>query len=182
MKRCNVVFLLWIGLALVLSSCSSEPARKRGSFRRNPQVFHKLRDYSLQLSLLSSKREFYAGDEQAVLTFALKNTGVRPVTIFEWHTCEAANINLYYREGRADQKVPADAWKLSPSYDPAKVNLQARSPLTLNPGNNQALVQIPAAFLKTLKPAAKKTPYTLRAVLNLNSVTVESEPTEIYIK
>ena len=182
MKRCNAVFFLWFGLALVLASCSSEPAPKRGTFRRNPQVFHKLKDYSLQLSLLSSKREFYAGDDQAVLTFSLKNTGVRPVTIFEWHTCEAANINLYYREGRAGQKVSAAEWKLSPSYDPAKANLQARSPLTLNPGSNQALVQIPAAFLKTLKPAAKKTPYTLRAVLNLNSVTVESEPTEIYIK
>ena len=183
MKRYNALFLLWTGLALVLSSCSSEPAPKRGSFRRNPQVFHKLTDYSLQLSLLSPKREFYAGDEQAVLTFSLKNTGVRPVTIFEWHTYEAANINLYYREGRADQKVPAKEWKLSESYDPDKVNLQARSPLTLNPGNNQALIQIPATFLKTLKARGKgKTPYVLRAVLNLHSVTVESEPTEIYVK
>ena len=181
MIRSGGMFLM-VALVMFLSSCSSEPAPKRGTFRRNPQVFHPLKDYSLLLSLLSSKREFYAGDEQAVLTFSLKNTGVRPVTIYEWHTCEAANINLYYREGRADQEASPESWKLSPSYDPAKVDLKARSPLTLNPGNNQALIQIPAEFLKTLKPAAKKTPYTLRAVLNLQSVKVESEPTEIYIK
>jgi len=181
MIRSAAMFLM-LTLVFFLSSCSSEPARKRGSFRRNPQVFHQLKDYSLRLSLLSIKREFYAGDEQAVLTFSLKNTGMRPVTIYEWHTCEAANINLYYREGSPEQKAAPESWKLSRSYDPEKVNLKARSPLTLNPGNNQALIQIPAEFLKTLKPAAKKTPYTLRAVLNLNSVKVESEPTEIYIK
>ncbi len=176
------LLLLLLSSMVFLSSCSSEPARKRGSFQRNPQVFYQLKDYSLLLSLLSSKREFYAGDEQTVLTFSLKNTGVRPVTIYEWHTFEAGNINLYYREGRADEIAPPESWKLSRSYDPDKVNLKARSPLTLNPGSNQALIQIPATFLKTLKPKAKKTPYTLRAVLNLYSVKVESEPTEIYIK
>ena len=178
----SVLLLLLLSSSVFLFSCSSEPAPKRGSFRRNPPVFRPLKDYSLLLYLLSGKREFYAGDEQAVLTFALKDMGVRPITIYEWNTFEAANVNLYYREGRADEKAAPESWKLSPSYDPDKVNLKARSPLMLNPGNNQALIQIPATFLKTLKPAAKKTPYTLRAVLNLNSVKVESEPTEIYIK
>ena len=103
--------------------------------------------------------------------------------MYEWHTCEAANVNLYYRPGTAEEKAAPSSWKLSPSYDPAKVNLKARSPLTLNPGNNQALVQIPAVFLKSLQnPSGKKIPYTLRAVLNLKSVTVQSEPTQIYIK
>ena len=173
-----------LAMALCLASCTSENnAPKRGSFKRNPQVFHKLKDYSLQLSLLSTKREFYAGDDRAVLIFSLKNTGLRPVTIYEWHTCEAANVNLYYREGKADQKAAASSWKLSPSYDSARVDLQSRSPLTLNPGNNKALIQIPATFLRNLQNASgRKIPYTLRAVLNLHSVTVESEPIEIYIK
>lgn len=170
-------------LAIVLTSCNSERTPKRGTFKRNPETFHKLKDYSLQLSLLSSKREFYAGDNQVILTFSLKNTGVRPVTIFEWHTVEAANINLYYRPGRADAPdKPAD-WIFYRPFDPAKINMKSRSPLTLNPGSNQALIQIPAAFIGNLKnPSGKKQTYTLRAVLNLNSVKVESEPTEFWIK
>ena len=183
MKKSTVLVMLVSASVLMLVSCTSENNTKRGTFKRNPEVFQKLRDYSLQLSLLSVKREFYAGDDRAFLTFALKNTGVRPVTIYEWHTCEAANVNLYYRPGTAEEKVAPAAWKLSPSYDPAKVNLKARSPLTLNPGNNQALVQIPAVFLKSLQnPSGKKIPYTLRAVLNLKSVTVQSEPIQIYIR
>ena len=180
----KTVVFLFFALAAGLVSCTSENnAPKRGTFKRNPQVFHKLKDYSLRLSLLSSKREFYAGDDRAVLTFSLKNTGVRPVTIYEWHASEAANVNLYYREGKADQKAAASSWKFSPSHDPARTDLKSRSPLTLNPGNNQALIQIPAAFLRNLQNrSGRKIPYTLRAVLNLHSVTVESEPIEIYIK
>lgn len=183
MKKTLSVILIISAAVLLLASCTSENKSRRGTFKRNPEVFQKLRDYSLQLSLLSVKREFYAGDDRAVLTFALKNTGVRPVTIYEWHTCEAANVTLYYRPGTAEEKAAPSSWKLSPTYDPAKVNLKARSPLTLNPGNNQAIVQVPAVFLKSLQnPSGKKLPYTLRAVLNLQSVTVQSELTQIYIK
>jgi len=179
----NKLFIFLPLLAVCLMSCTSEKTPKRGTFKRNPEVFHKLKDYSLQLSLLSSRREFYAGDNQVVLTFALKNTGVRPITIYEWHTYEAANLNLYYRLGSAAGTVKGAEWKLSKSYDPAKINMKSRSPLTLNPSSNQALIQIPAAFIGGLKnPTGKKRTYTLRAVLNLNSVTVQSEPTEIWIK
>ena len=182
MKNNQFIFLP-LFLALCLVSCTSEKTPKRGSFKRNPEVFHKLKDYSLQLALLSSKREFYAGDNQAILTFALKNTGVRPVTIYEWHTYEAANINLYFREGKADSSVQTAPWTLSPSFDPARVNMKSRSPLTLNPGSNQALIQIPAVFIRNLRnPSGKKKLYTMRAVLNLKSVTVQSEPIEIWIK
>ena len=179
----NKLFLFLPLLAVCLMSCTSEKAPKRGTFKRNPEVFHKLKDYSLQLSLLSSRREFYAGDNQVVLTFALKNTGVRPITIYEWHTYEAANLNLYYRPGRAADAGNAAEWKLSRTYDPARINMKSRSPLTLNPSSNQALIQIPAVFIGSLQnPTGKKQTYTLRAVLNLNSVTVQSEPTEIWIK
>lgn len=179
----NKLFFFLPLLAVCLMSCTSERTPKRGTFKRNPEVFHKLKDYSLQLSLLSSRREFYAGDNQVVLTFSLKNTGVRPITIYEWHTHEAANLNLYYRPGSEADAGKGAEWKLSKSYDPAKVNMKSRSPLTLNPGSNQALIQIPAVFIGDLKnPSGKKQPYTLRAVLNLNSVTVQTEPTEIWIK
>lgn len=181
MKR--FCFLL-SGLLLLTVSCTSEkPARKTGTFQRNPEVFQKLKDYSLQLSLLSSRREFYAGEERAVLIFSLKNTGLRPVTIYEWHTFEPANINLYYRLGTAESAADGAKWQMSPTHDASGAKLSARSPLTLNPGSNQALIQVPAVFLKDLpNPNGKKQPYTLRAVLNLKSVAVESLPVEIYVK
>ena len=181
--KMKYVLLFMLAASMILTSCTSERAPKTGTFRRNAEVFPKLRDYSLELSLLSSRREFYAGDESVILTFSLKNTGVRPVTIFEWHTYELANLNLYCRPGTADQKTPPDAWKLSSAYDPAAVNMKSRSPLTLNPGNNKALIQVPAAFLRGIRnPSGKKMPYTIRAELNLKSVTVASEPVEIWIK
>lgn len=180
MKR--ICFLL--PALLLLCSCTSEkPARKTGTFQRNPEVFQKLKDYSLQLSLLSSRREFYAGEEHTVLTFALKNTGLRPVTIYEWHTFEPANINLYYRPGSAESAADGEKWKMSPTHNASGAKLSARSPLTLNPGSNQALIQVPVVFLKNLQnPDGKKQPYTLRAVLNLKSVAVESLPVEIFVK
>ena len=133
------LLLLLLSSMVFLSSCSSEPARKRGSFQRNPQVFYQLKDYSLLLSLLSSKREFYAGDEQTVLTFSLKNTGVRPVTIYEWHTFEAGNINLYYREGRADEKAPPDGRGLRSSCVRALLSQQGQgTPLRRVPGSRNS--------------------------------------------
>ena len=172
-----------LAVCMLMSACTSESNRKPGTFRRNPEVFHKLKDYSLQLSLLTTRREFYAGEERAYLTFALKNTGLKQITIYEWYTNEAANVNLYYRPGGAEEKAPAESWKNSPTFDPARTNLKARSPLTLQPGSNQALVQVPVEFLKDLRnPSGKRIPYTIRATLNLVTVTVESEPIEIYIK
>ena len=113
------------------------------------------------------------------MIFSLKNTGLKPLVLREWHTLEAANVNLYYRP--ADRKE--SDWKFSPGVPEGTRNLENRSALILNPGNNQAMIQVPVRFLKDLKnPGRKKQPYLLKAALNLRSVSVESEPVEIYIK
>lgn len=170
----------------LLCSCTSEPEKittTRFRQRRKSTSFPKLKDYSLKLSLISSRREFYAGEDRAYFIFALKNTGLKPVIIREWHTLEAANVNLYYRKGSPEAKNNSSPWQLSPGVLPGTRGLENRSALILNPGHNQAMVQVPARFLKDLKnPGQRKVPYTLRAVLNLRSVTVESDPVEIYIK
>lgn len=172
--------LLLLGIVLLVG-CTSENSSSRKGPRKGPVSFRKLKDYTLNLSLLSSRREFYAGDERATVIFSLKNTGLKPVTIYEWHAEEAANINLYYHAGKSNAVNPV--WKFSPTVTKGKKRIQNRSPLTLNPGNNQAMIQIPLTFLKDLKHIrGKKEIYTIRAVLNLTSVTVESAPTEIVIK
>jgi len=179
--RYRFLLILLAGTVL-LAGCSSEPKVRRTAFKKSGEVFQKLKDYSLSLSLISSRREFYAGEENATFTFSLKNTGLTPVTIQEWHMIEAANINLYYRPGSSEAPSSA-AWKLSPTYDPDSKRLHLRSPLTLNPGTNQALVMVPVVFLKTLRnDNGKKQPYAVYAELNLKSVSVKSPPADIYIK
>lgn len=187
MKFLRCVFPTFLLVCFFCSCTSEEQTRKtttRFRQRKKAGSFPKLQDYSLQLSLISSRREFYAGEEGAKMIFALKNTGLKPVVIREWHTIEAANVNLYYRPGApTDKSTAALPWKFSPGVPEGTPNLDNRSALILNPGNNQAMIQVQARFLKDLKtPGSRKKPYSLKAALNLRSVTVESEPIEIYIK
>jgi hypothetical protein len=181
MKIRRILFLC-LGMTLLCSCTSEQPERNtttRFRQRKKSTEFPKLKDYSLHLSLISSRREFYAGEDRAYMIFSLKNTGLKPLVIREWHTLEAANVNLYYRP--VDSKETD--WKLSPGVPEGTRNLENRSALILNPGNNQAMIQVPVRFLKELKnPARQKHPYFLKAVLNLRSVSVESAPVEIFIK
>lgn len=181
MKIHRILFL-FLGMSLLCSCTSEQPERNtttRFRQRKKSAEFPKLKDYSLRLSLISARREFYAGEERAYMIFSLKNTGLKPLVLREWHTLEAANVNLYYRP--ADRKE--SDWKFSPGVPEGTRNLENRSALILNPGNNQAMIQVPVRFLKELKnPARQKHPYLLKAVLNLRSVSVESAPVEIYIK
>ncbi len=181
MMRCCFLFV-FLACAVLFAGCSSEPRVRRTVDKKGGDSFQKLKDYSLSLSLISPRREFYAGEENVTATFSLKNTGLTPVTIQEWHMIEAANIRLYFRPGSSEK--PSDApWKLSPTYDPGSKRLHLRSPLTLNPGTNQALVVVPVAFLKELRnDGGKKQTFSVYAELNLKSVSVKSLPADIYIK
>lgn len=181
MMRCCFLFL-FLACAVLFAGCSSEPRVRRTVEKKSGDGFQKLKDYSLLLSLVSPRREFYAGEENVTVTFSLKNTGLTPVTIQEWHMLEAANINLYYRPCSSEK--PSDVpWKLSPTYDTASKRLHLRSPLTLNPGTNQALIVVPVSFLKELRDdSGKKQTYSVYAELNLKSVSVKSLPADIYIK
>lgn len=179
MKFCT---LLPGAALLALTSCASAQAPNRLMIRRKPPVFRKLPHCSLELTLLSSRREFYAGEEHAAVTFGLKNTGVRPVIIDEWHAQEEANLKLYYRPG-ASADASGSGWILAPTCNPKTRSRQLRAPLALNPWSNQALIRAPLTFLKNLpRPAGGKTPYMLRAELNLNSVSAVSRPEKIYVK
>ncbi|MBO7147699.1 MAG: hypothetical protein J6W81_08130 [Lentisphaeria bacterium] len=181
MIRFFTCLILLAGVLVFTAGCSSEQTPKPGKYRKNNFYFPKLKDYSLQLSLLTSRREYYAGEENVVLTFSLKNTGLKPVTIAEWYAYEPANIKLFYRPGGTENN--SEKWLASPTFDPQKRSLQNRSPLTLKPSTTQALVQVPAAFLKKLNNKnGKKVTYSIYAELNLHSVTVKSIPAEIYIK
>lgn len=177
--------LLFFGIASLLSavSCSSEPEPKSRKLHSGVQ-YPKLKDYSLNLSIVSSRKEYYAGEENARITFSLKNTGLTPVTLNEWYMNESVNIRLYYAPGTLAEtaRLAPDQWKISPTFDPKKKRITQRSPLVLNPDTNHALVMAPLTFLRELKDGGTRRPYTIRGELNLQSVDVKSAPFEILVK
>ncbi len=171
-------------MTLLASSCSSEQDSKKEKQVISAVRFPKLKDYSLELSFVTPRREYYAGEENVKITFSLKNTGLKPIILREWYMLESANVNLYYAPGTLEQtaSLPEDQWKQSPTYDAKRKRINQRSPLILDPEKNRALVAVPLVFLKDLKDAGRHVTYTVRGKLNLQSVDVESSPFEIIVK
>lgn len=184
MRKRILPLLFMLAAAFLAVSCSSEQDRNRNKRTISATRFPKLKDYALELSVVSPRTEYYAGEENVTITFSLKNAGMTPVTLDEWHMVENANLNIYYAPG--DRKrtagLPPDQWKQSPTCDPKARGLHIRSPLVLNPGTNQALIVVPLAFLKNLRDTGRHEPYTIKGRLNLQSVDVESRPFEITVK
>ncbi len=183
--KMKIFMALFAAVLTVLTvSCSSEQDPKKEKHVVSAARFPKLKDYSLELSVVTPRKEYYAGEENVKITFSLKNVGLTPVTLDEWYMFESANINIYYAPGTLAQtaSLPEEQWKQSPTYDRKRKRINLRSPLVLNPGTNHALVVVPLTFLKDLRDAGRHVPYTIKGKLNLQSVDVESVPFEITVK
>lgn len=189
MKKTCIASLLKAGvftlastvLALISASCSSETPKKPSQ----SEMYPKLRDYSLQLNVVSTRVEYYAGEENGAMTFSMKNIGLKPLLIAEWHVMESANLNLFYAPcaaGEDPEKIPDEKWKQSPTFDKEDKGSIGRLPLALNP-NNSVLIKVPLSFLKDLKDeGGKKMTYAVRGELNLISVKLKSKPFMITVK
>ena len=81
-------------LTVLTVSCSSEQDPKKEKHVVSAARFPKLKDYSLELSVVTPRKEYYAGEENVKITFSLKNVGLTPVTLDEWYMFESANINV----------------------------------------------------------------------------------------
>lgn len=176
------VFALAVTLiTLIFVSCSSETPKKPSP----GDMYPKLRAYSLQLSVVSTRAEYYAGEESGAITFSMKNIGLKPLFISEWHVLESANINLFYVQCDANadpEKIADDKWKKSPTYNKEDKNSIGRLPLALNP-NNAVLMKVPLDFLKDIKDVGgKRMTYAVRGELNLTSIQLKSKPFLITIK
>ena len=178
------VLLLALFLAGLVSSCApaERPGKKRS--RHGKEVFKPLKDYSLKLLLMTSKTIFPPEDNDARLTFALQNMGLKPVTIKEWRMNESSNVRVWYAPGKIAEssRIPFSSWKSSPTYDPKDKYVNMHNPLILNPTDNRALIDVPLAFIKQVKHAGKRQYFTVVAELNLTSVKVKSAPIEITVK
>lgn len=175
------ISILVLGL---FTSCAPDEPRKKRRSRYAKEVFRPLTDYSLELLNMSAKTIFPPEDNDALLTFALRNKGLKPVTIKEWRMNESSNIRIFYMPGKISETkhIPLSSWKRSSTYDPKDKYVNMHNPLILNPADNRALIDVPLTFIKQVKHAGKRQYFTIVAELNLTSVKVKSAPIEITVK
>jgi hypothetical protein len=169
-------------LALCLApGCSSEtgkPVAKGAAGGVARSVFPPIADCNLELELVSPQTEFFRGDVAPTITFRLKNSGLKPVTVREWMAKERDNIKILYArcDGYAKpESVPASEWK---AYAPKLKDPVMRMPLDLFP-RNATLVSVDLAFLKDAlasKEPQGKASYALVGELNLSSVSAKTKP------
>lgn len=166
------------------TSCAPDEPRKRKRSRYAKTVFRPLKDYSLVLLHMTSKTIFLPEDDDARITFALRNTGLKPVTIKEWRMNESSNVKIWYAPGKISEtkNIPFAAWKSSRTFDPADKYVNMHNPLILNPSDNWALIDVPLTFIKQVRHAGQRQYFTIIAELNLTSVKVKSAPVEITVK
>ena len=161
----------------VFCACSSED-KKRG--QENPeQKYPKLRNYTLDLSIISTRGNYRRSDVNPILRFSVRNAGANQLSIHEWKMHEQENIRVLYAEcpepGQAT-RIPEDRWKES-ERNLLKTNVP-RYPLELAP-NNGVLVDVPLNFIRKTERAGR---YAIRGELDLDSVSARSAPIEIVVK
>ena len=168
----TAVFLL---SAALLCGCSSED-RKVG--RRTERKYPKLRNYTLNLSIISTQGNYRRGDANPVLRFSVKNAGANQLSIHEWKMHEQENIRVLYApcpERGSATRIPADRWKESERF--LLKGAVPRYPLELAP-NNGVLVDVPLSFIRKLDKPGR---YAVKGELDLHSVSAQSAPIEIEI-
>ena len=174
--------------SLFLFSCSSEEHEgvwiRNGTRTKRKEVFRKLKDYSVALIVMTPRRTYLPGSENAKIIFALKNTGHTKITIKEWRMNEKANLRILYAPGTPEEtkNLPPGKWKTSPTFDPADKYAEVHNPLSLNPVDNNALIEVPLTFVRNVKNMGRKQHFTIVAELNLTSISARSEPVLITVK
>ena len=181
MKRNIVLASLAFIVLAVMVSCASDSGKKRGGKNSGGAVsFPELKGYKVSLQIISSKREFYPGQD-ATVTFKLKNKG-KNLKIFEWLMSEPDNISVYYRPYKKGLKkfVKKDWKRLSSGLkEPAK-----HLTLELNK-NNSALIDKKLSFIKEIKASSLPgggLAYYVLGELNLKSIRARSRPIIITVK
>lgn len=188
-KSAKLLLFLLSGLVFLLffSSCAPEEKGgwiKNGTKTTRKEIFRKLKDYSLALIIMTPQRTYIPESKTAKVVFALKNTGPARITIKEWRMCESSNIRIKYAPGTLEEtaKLPLSKWKDSPTYDPSDRYAEIYNPLSLNPVDNHALIEVPLTFVRNVKNRGRRQYFTVIAELNLTSVSAKSEPFLVTVK
>lgn len=182
------LFAFFFSFLFFLTSCAPEERGgvwiKNGKRTNRKEIFRKLKHYSVALIIMTSKRTYLPGSTNAKVTFALKNTGHTKLTIKEWRMNESSNLRIRYVPGTIEEakKIPVSKWKYSPTFDAEDRYASVHNPLTLNPVNNNALIEVPLTFIKDVKNIGKRQYFTIVAELNLTSISATSDYVLVTVK
>lgn len=128
----------------VFCACSSED-KKRG--QENPeQKYPKLRNYTLDLSIISTRGNYRRSDVNPILRFSVRNAGANQLSIHEWKMHEQENIRVLYAPcpgTRHGDKTSSGSMEGIRTADPER----RRSPLSAGTGAQQRRARRRAAEL-----------------------------------
>ena len=163
---------------LFICSCSTQQ-RQRTNIPEEQIHYPKIKGYSISLTPVTPRREFYAGEEVNII-FQLRNTGTKKLVIYEWRAKENENVRIYYTPYKKNiKRLPKRQWL---SIKPETWGPHAT--LVLNP-RNAVLVSKKLPFIKNISSASlPKTGrnFYLFAELNLKSISARSEVMLITVK
>lgn len=162
--------------AAFFCGCSSEDKKNE---RRTEKKYPKLRNYTLNLSIISTQGNYKRSEANPVLRFSVKNAGANQLSIHEWKMHEQENIRVFYApcpEHGTATRIPADQWQESERL--LIKGAVPRYPLELAP-NNAVLVDVPLNFIRNLQKPGR---YAVKGELDLSSVSAQSVPIEIEIQ
>ncbi|MDD3886099.1 MAG: hypothetical protein PHI35_04450 [Victivallaceae bacterium] len=174
MRSVLKTLLYFAVIALIGAGCATSDKPKKA---KTIPVFEPLAEYTLSLRLVGGTVQPAGGD--GVITFSLKNTGAKTVTIEEWHLIEPENIRVYCQLWRPDMTEPdADSW--------IELQQKIKEPVThvkleLDPGN-QVFVGRRLPFISKIKvEPGFELRYFVKAELNLKSVSLASPVAAVYV-
>lgn len=175
------VLILSIFLPIMLFAQNKTSDKADGKKDTSKIKFPVMKDYKLNIEVVSPEREFYA-EAKANFSFRLENKDSKKILIYEWMMNEGDNIAIYYKpyDGKYTEFVEAE-WKC---VRPKISESPKRSALHLNP-NNAVFVDKELDISTDISQAAlakggKK--FYVIGSLNLKSVSLKSQPIVIRIK
>ena len=177
MRQMEKALLMALTLTVLAfaSSCSSETG-KPGKATAQNQLFAPIKDCAFSLEVVTPETEYFRGDVAPVITFRLRNIGLKPVTVYEWMVKEQDNIKITYaRCDSSPDRIPPSEWK---TYEPKMKDPVPRQPLDLYP-KNMALINVELSFIKDAlasNSTKDRVSYAVVGELNLKSVSAKSKP------
>ena len=169
-------FLSLIALCGCVQTKVEKMESKLGTIDR--QNYPEVKDAKLELAI-SGNPELISGRDKKV-TFILKNLSSAPISIPEWFTNEADNIEISCQIWFPKQHAPEpDRWITYPVIPKRPI---MRYPLRIG-AKMFVSVDVPLEFLDHLivKPGTERR-YFIKAKLNLKSVSAESKVSAITVK
>lgn len=139
--------------------------------------FPVLKNYKMELSCLSKKTTFTAG-QPATLVFGMKNTGATPITCYEWHPEEPGNLIVNYALAEEGKNPSKEDWKQEIQEEQP---IKRLIPLQLSPGNTVLINKNLDFVSKMATNISKPVTFYVYVELNLKSMSAKSAVVKISV-